>query len=57
MPNIIRKQAFNLLKKSLDNFNFNQKSENCANEAQTKKIFIGINEYPLDSIDDILKLS
>jgi predicted type IV restriction endonuclease len=40
MSNINRKQAFNFLKKSLDNFNFNQKAENCANEAQTKKFMI-----------------
>ena len=40
MSNINRKQAFNLLKKSLDNFNFNLKAENCANEAQTKKFLI-----------------
>ena len=40
MSNINRKQAFNFLKKSLDNFNFNQKAENCANEAQTKKFLI-----------------
>lgn len=36
MSNINRKQAFNFLKKSLDNFNFSQKAENCANEAQKK---------------------
>lgn len=40
MSNINRKQAFNFLKKSLDNFNFKQKSENCSNEAQTKKFLI-----------------
>jgi hypothetical protein len=40
MSNINRKQAFNFLKKSLDNFNFNQKAENCTNEAQTKKFLI-----------------
>jgi hypothetical protein len=40
MSTINRKQAFNLLKKSLDNFNFELKSENCANEAQTKKFLI-----------------
>ena len=28
------------MKKSLDNFNFNLKAENCANEAQTKKFLI-----------------
>ena len=38
--NINRKQAFNFLKKSLDGFNFAQKSENCSNEAQTKKFLI-----------------
>ena len=40
MSNINRKQAFNFLKKSLENFNFEQKAENCANEAQTKKFLI-----------------
>jgi hypothetical protein len=40
MSNINRKQAFNLLKKSLENFNFLQKCENCSNEAQTKKFLI-----------------
>jgi hypothetical protein len=40
MSNINRKQAYNFLKKSLENFNFNQKAENCANEAQTKKFLI-----------------
>jgi len=40
MSNINRKQAFNLLKKSLENFNFTQKCENCSNEAQTKKFLI-----------------
>jgi hypothetical protein len=40
MSNINRKQAFNFLKKSLENFNFEQKTENCANEAQTKKFLI-----------------
>ncbi len=40
MSNINRKQAFNFLKKSLDNFNFSQKSENCGNEAQTRKFLI-----------------
>ncbi|AWL09053.1 hypothetical protein HME7025_01190 [Aquirufa nivalisilvae] len=40
MSNINRKQAFNFLKKSLENFNFAQKAENCANEAQTKKFLI-----------------
>jgi hypothetical protein len=40
ITNINRKQAFNFLKKSLDNFNFQQKSENCSNEAQTKKFLI-----------------
>lgn len=40
MSTINRKQAFNFLKKSLENFNFNQKAENCANEAQTKKFLI-----------------
>jgi hypothetical protein len=40
MTTINRKQAFNLLKKSIENFNFIQKSENCANEAQTKKFLI-----------------
>lgn len=40
MSNINRKQAFNFLKKSLDNFNFKLKIENCANEAQTKKFLI-----------------
>jgi predicted type IV restriction endonuclease len=40
MSNINRKQAFNFLKKSLDNFNFIKKAENCANEAQTKKFLI-----------------
>jgi hypothetical protein len=40
MSNINRKQAFNILKKSLDNFNFTQKSENCGNEAQTRKFLI-----------------
>jgi len=40
MSNINRKQAFNFLKKSLDNFNFTQKSENCGNEAQTRKFLI-----------------
>jgi hypothetical protein len=40
MTTLNRKQAFNFLKKSLDNFNFNQKAENCANEAQTKKFLI-----------------
>jgi hypothetical protein len=34
------KQAVNLLKKSIENFNFSQKSQNCANEAQTKKFLI-----------------
>jgi hypothetical protein len=40
MSNINRKQAFNFLKKSLDNFNFAQKSENSGNEAQTRKFLI-----------------
>lgn len=40
MSNINRKQAFNFLKKSIENFNFEQKAENCANEAQTKKFLI-----------------
>lgn len=40
MSLINRKQAFNLLKKTLDSFNFELKSENCANEAQTKKFLI-----------------
>lgn len=40
MSNINRKQALNFLKKSIENFNFLQKSENCANEAQTKKFLI-----------------
>ncbi|HKX87444.1 MAG TPA: type I restriction enzyme HsdR N-terminal domain-containing protein [Flavobacterium sp.] len=40
MSAINKKQAFNHLKKSLDNFNFIQKSENCSNEAQTKKFLI-----------------
>jgi len=40
MLNINRKQAFNFLKKSLENFNFTQKAENCSNEAQTKKFLI-----------------
>ena len=40
MTNINRKQAFNFLKKSIENFNFEQKAENCANEAQTKKFLI-----------------
>jgi hypothetical protein len=40
MSNLNRKQAFNFLKKSLDNFNFLQKSENCGNEAQTRKFLI-----------------
>jgi hypothetical protein len=40
MTNINRKQALNFLKKSLESFNFSQKSENCANEAQTKKFLI-----------------
>jgi predicted type IV restriction endonuclease len=40
MLNINRKQAFNVLKKSLDNFNFQAKCENCSNEAQTKKFLI-----------------
>lgn len=40
MSNINRKQAFNFLKKSLENFNFEQKADNCANEAQTKKFLI-----------------
>ena len=40
MSTINRKQAFNFLKKALENFNFNLKSENCANEAQTKKFLI-----------------
>ena len=40
MSNINRKQAFNFLKKSLDNFNFNQKADYCGNEAQTKKFLI-----------------
>lgn len=40
MSNINRKQAFNFLKKSLENFNFLQKTENCTNEAQTKKFLI-----------------
>jgi hypothetical protein len=41
MSNIINlKQAINQLRKSLENFNFGQKSENCANEAQTKKFLI-----------------
>lgn len=40
MSNINRKQAFNFLKKSLENFNFVQKTENCTNEAQTKKFLI-----------------
>jgi hypothetical protein len=40
MSNINRKQAFNFLKKSLESFNFSQKSENCGNEAQTKKFLI-----------------
>ncbi len=35
-----RKQAFNFLKKSLENFNFEGKSEHCNNEAQTKKFLI-----------------
>ena len=40
MSQITTKQAVNLLKKSLDNFNFLQKSINCSNEAQTKKFLI-----------------
>ncbi|WP_313808052.1 type I restriction enzyme HsdR N-terminal domain-containing protein [Flavobacterium sp.] len=40
MSLINKKQAFNHLKKSLDNFNFIQKAENCSNEAQTKKFLI-----------------
>jgi hypothetical protein len=40
MSNINRKEAFNFLKKSIENFNFLQKSENCSNEAQTKKFII-----------------
>lgn len=40
MTLINRKQAFNHLKKALENFDFNQKSENCSNEAQTKKFLI-----------------
>lgn len=40
MSTINRKQALNLLKKSLENFNFSLKSENCSNEAQTKKFLI-----------------
>ena len=36
MSNLNRKQAFNFLKKSLDNFNFLQKSENCGNKAQSE---------------------
>ncbi|HSD15585.1 MAG TPA: type I restriction enzyme HsdR N-terminal domain-containing protein [Flavobacterium sp.] len=40
MSVINKKQAFNHLKKSLDNFNFEQKAENCSNEAQTKKFLI-----------------
>jgi hypothetical protein len=40
MINFNRKQAFNFLKKSIENFNFLQKAENCANEAQTKKFLI-----------------
>ncbi len=40
MSTINKKQALNLLKKSIENFNFQQKSENCGNEAQTKKFLI-----------------
>lgn len=40
MSTINKKQAFNFLKKSIDNFNFLQKAENCSNEAQTKKFLI-----------------
>lgn len=40
MTTINRKQALNLLRKSLENYNFFQKSENCTNEAQTKKFLI-----------------
>jgi len=40
MSVINKKQAFNHLKKSLENFNFAQKAENCSNEAQTKKFLI-----------------
>jgi hypothetical protein len=40
MSNINRKQALNFLKKSLETFNFEQKSDNCGNEAQTKKFLI-----------------
>jgi len=40
MNSINRKQAFNNLKKSLENFNFATKTENCSNEAQTKKFLI-----------------
>jgi hypothetical protein len=40
MNSINRKQALNSLKKSLENFNFPLKSENCTNEAQTKKFII-----------------
>lgn len=34
------KQATNQLRKSIENFNFIQKAENCSNEAQTKKFLI-----------------
>jgi hypothetical protein len=40
MSGINRKQAFNHLKKAIENFNFAQKAENCSNEAQTKKFLI-----------------
>lgn len=40
MSQIVTKQAVNHLKKSLENFNFSQKAENCSNEAQTKKFLI-----------------
>ena len=40
MSNINRKQSFNFLKKALENFKFIEKSENCSNEAQTKKFLI-----------------
>jgi hypothetical protein len=40
MSTVNRKQAFTFLKKALENFNFTQKTENCQNEAQTKKFLI-----------------
>lgn len=40
MSQLVTKQAINQLRKSLDNFNFLQKAENCSNEAQTKKFLI-----------------